>query len=194
MNNCFKVIWNEATATFVAVPEIAKGKGAQAVGAAPSAGDFIQKTVTHFFIKPLVAALICIGFSFATYAAPSAPNLTAPLATQLPTGARVSAGTASVSQSGAVMTVKQESASAVVNWQTFNVGDQASVNFEQPNSQSVALNRVLDSNPSQIFGKINANGSVFLQNPNGVYFAPGSSVDVGALVATTHSISDADFM
>jgi len=182
------------TATFVAVPEIAKGKGAQAVGSAPSAVDFIPKTVTHFFIKPLVAALICIGFSFATYAAPTTPNLTAPATTQLPTGARVSAGTASVSQSGAVMTVKQDSASAVVNWQTFNVGAQASVNFEQPNSQSVTLNRVLDTNPSQIFGKINANGSVFLQNPNGVYFAPGSSVDVGALVATTHSISDADFM
>ena len=194
MNNCFKVIWNEVTATFVAVPEIAKGKGAQTVGGAPSAVDFIPKTVSHFFIKPLVAALICIGFSFATYAAPSAPNLTAPTATQLPTGARVSAGTASVSQSGAVMTVKQDSASAVVNWQTFNVGAQASVNFEQPNSQSVTFNRVLDTNPSQIFGKINANGSVFLQNPNGVYFAPGSSVDVGAFVATTHSISDADFM
>jgi filamentous hemagglutinin family protein len=194
MNNCFKVIWNEVTATFVAVPEIAKGKGAQTVGGAPSAVDFIPKTVTHFFIKPLVAALICIGFSFATYAAPSAPNLTAPTPTQLPNGAHVSAGTASVSQSGAVMTVKQESASAVVNWQTFNVGAQASVNFEQPTSQSVTLNRVLDTNPSQIFGKINANGSVFLQNPNGVYFAPGSSVDVGALVATTHSISDVDFM
>jgi len=194
MNNCFKVIWNAATATFVAVPETAKGQGAQAVGGAPSAGDFIQKTVTHFFIKPLVAALICMGFCFATYAAPAAPNLTAPLATQLPTGARVSSGTASVSQSGAAMTVKQDTASAVVNWQTFNLGAQASVNFEQPTSQSVTLNRVLDSNPSQIFGKINANGAVFLQNPNGVYFAPGSSVDVGALVATTHRISDADFM
>jgi filamentous hemagglutinin family protein len=194
MNNCFKVIWNAATGTFVAVPEIANGKGAQAVGCVPSAVDLIQKTVTHFFIKPLVAALICIGFSFATYAAPSAPNLTAPLATQLPTSPRVSVGTASVSQLGAVMTIKQESAGAAVNWQTFNVGAQAAVNFEQPTSQSVTLNRVLDSNPSQIFGKINANGAVFLQNPNGVYFAPGSSVDVGALVATTHSISDVDFM
>ena len=64
MNNCFKVIWNAATATFVAVPETAKGQGAQAVGGAPSAGDFIQKTVTHFFIKPLVAALICIALGF----------------------------------------------------------------------------------------------------------------------------------
>ena len=194
MNNCYKVIWNEATGTTVAVAETAKGKGAQAVGCSPPGELGAPKTFAHFFIKPLVAALICIGFSFATYAAPATANLTAPAATQLPTGAQVSAGTATVSQSGAVLTVKQSSPNAALNWQTFNVGSQASVNFEQPSSQSVTLNRVLDSNPSQIFGKLSANGSVFLQNPNGVYFAPGSSVDVGSLVATTHSISDTDFM
>ena len=49
---------------------------------------------------------------------------------------------------------------------------------------SVTLNRVLDANPSQIFGRINAPGQVFLTNPSGVYFAPGASVDVGGLVAT----------
>jgi len=194
MNNCYKVIWNAASGTTVAVAETAKGKGAQAVVSTPSGEGRGQKTFAHFFIKPLVAALICIGFSFATYAAPSTSTLTAPATTQLPTGAHVSAGTATVSQSGAALTVKQTSANAALNWQTFNVGSQASVNFEQPTSQSVTLNRVLDSNPSQIFGKISANGSVFLQNPNGVYFAPGSSVDVGSLVATTHSISDTDFM
>jgi large exoprotein involved in heme utilization and adhesion len=53
---------------------------------------------------------------------------------------------------------------------------------------------VLDSNPSQIFGKITAPGQVFLSNPNGVVFAPGSRVDVGGLVATTHRIGVADFM
>ena len=68
------------------------------------------------------------------------------------------------------------------------------MNFNQPSSSSVTLNRVLDSNPSQIFGHLNANGQVFLTNPNGMYFAPGASVDVGSLVATTNSISDADFM
>ena len=194
MNNCYKVIWNEATGTTVAVAETAKGKGAQAVDRSLPGASCAQTTFTHFFIKPLIAALICIGFSFATYAAPSTPTLTAPATTQLPTGAQVSAGTATVSQSGAALTIKQTSPHAALNWQTFNVGSQASVNFEQPSAQSATLNRVLDSNPSQIFGKISANGSVFLQNPNGVYFAPGSSVDVGSLVATTHSISDTDFM
>ena len=190
MNHCFKVIWNPSTATFVAVPEIAMGQGMGGTSSKPMVQAALPERVSHFFIKPLIAALICIGFSFASYAGP----LAAPTATQLPTGGQVTSGSANVSQSGAVMTVKQTSDKAAVHWQSFNVGAQAAVHFEQPSTQSVTLNRVQDSNPSQIFGQIKANGSVFLQNPNGVYFAPGSSVDVGSFVATTHSISDADFL
>ncbi|CAN1526081.1 Filamentous haemagglutinin, N-terminal [Burkholderiaceae bacterium] len=188
MNHCYKVIWNQATATCMAVPETAQGHGA-AVTVHP-ATTRVAAGFAHFFIKPLIAALICMGFSFASHAAP----LAAPALNQLPIGAQVSAGAAQVSQSGAVLTVKQSSDKAVLNWQRFDVGSQATVQFEQPSAQSVTLNRVQDSNPSQIFGQIKANGAVFLQNPNGVYFAPGASVDVGSLLATTHSISDADFL
>ncbi len=53
---------------------------------------------------------------------------------------------------------------------------------------------MLDSNPSQIFGKITAPGQVFFSNPNGMVFGKDASVDVGSLTATTHSISNADFM
>ena len=104
------------------------------------------------------------------------------------------AGQACISQSAATLNVNQSSNRAAVDWATFNVGAQAQVNFNQPGSSSVTLNRVLDANPSQIFGRISAPGQVFLTNPSGVYFAPGASVDVGGLVATTHSISNADFM
>ena len=195
MNKAFKVIWSEVTATFVAVPETAKGQGAAQGGERVlERSGLVQRSTQLFFIKPLVAALICIGFTFASYAGPLASNLTAPALTQLPTGAQVSAGVAQVTQSGAVLTVKQSSANAALNWKTFDVGSQATVNFEQPSAQSVILNRVQSNDPSQIFGKINANGSVFLQNPSGVYFAPGSSVDVGSFLATTHQISDADLM
>ena len=190
MNHCFKVIWNASTGTCMAVSEVAKGQGTRTNGNKPHLPEALQTHVAHFYIKPLIAALICIGFTFATHAAP----LAAPSATQLPTGAKITSGSASVSQSGAVMTVKQTSDKAAVVWNSFNVGSQATVQFAQPSAQSVTLNRVQDSNPSQIFGQIKANGTVFLQNPNGVYFAPGSSVDVGSLLVTTHNISDADFL
>ena len=138
MNRAFKVIWNENTATFVAVPETAKSAGQQVKIEVGQSSFDLGRSAHLFFIKPLIAALICIGFTFASYAGPLAGGLSAGLAapssTQLPTGAQVSAGAAQVSQSAAVLTVKQSSATAALNWQTFDVGSQATVNFEQPNS------------------------------------------------------------
>ena len=122
----------------------------------------------------------------------------APAPTQLPTGGSVVAGTASIGSTtgagSASMTITQSSQRAVVDWTRFDVGSAAQVTFVQPSASSVTLNRVLSSDPSQIFGRISANGQVFLTNPSGVYFAPGSSVDVGGLVATTHSIGNDAFM
>ena len=64
----------------------------------------------------------------------------------------------------------------------------------QPNSSSVALNRVLGPDPSSILGSLSANGKVFLVNPNGILFGKGAQVNVGGLVASTLGITDSDFM
>ena len=194
MNKVYKVIWSEVSETFVSVPEVVRGASKSSSASPHAPHKTVRPGHAHFFIKSLVAALICIGFTFAIHAAPLSAQLAPASANQLPTGAQVSAGSATVSQSGSVLTLKQTTPKAAVNWQTFNVGAQAQVDIVQPSSSSVLLNRVLDSNPSQIFGKINANGQVFLENPNGVYFAPSASVDTGSFLATTSNISDADFM
>ena len=86
------------------------------------------------------------------------------------------------------------SSSVVINWQSFNIGADQSVQFIQPGSSSVALNRVLGADPSVILGSLTSNGTVFLLNPNGILFGADSSVSVGGLVATTMNINDADFM
>ncbi|MDP2834180.1 MAG: filamentous hemagglutinin N-terminal domain-containing protein [Pseudomonadota bacterium] len=112
----------------------------------------------------------------------------------LPTGGNITAGTGSISQAGANMQINQATQSLVVNWNTFNIGTAASVNFAQPNAQAVALNRVITTDASQIFGKLTSNGQVFLINPNGVLFGASAKVDVGGLVASTLDISDADFL
>jgi filamentous hemagglutinin family protein len=114
--------------------------------------------------------------------------------TQLPTGGQVNAGQASISQSGSTMTVNQTSQRAVVDWNSFNVGKDAQVNFQQPNAQSSTLNRVNEAQPSHIFGRITAPGQVVLVNPQGVYFGKTSSVDVGGLVATTHTAVADEYM
>ncbi|TMH42793.1 MAG: filamentous hemagglutinin N-terminal domain-containing protein [Betaproteobacteria bacterium] len=112
----------------------------------------------------------------------------------LPTGGTVTAGSANISTSGSNMQITQGSSSAILNWQSFSIGSGAWVNFSQPSSSAIALNRVLGNNPSEIFGRLTANGQIFLSNPNGVLFAPGAAVDVGALFATTLSIADKDFL
>ncbi|HZO01900.1 MAG TPA: filamentous hemagglutinin N-terminal domain-containing protein, partial [Burkholderiales bacterium] len=113
----------------------------------------------------------------------------------LPTGGQVAAGSATIGQSGTRMDVNQATQKAIINWSSFNIGSAASVNFAQPNSSSVALNRVTSSSGgSQILGRLSANGQVFLVNPSGVLFGKTAQVDVGALVATSLNISDSNFL
>ncbi len=113
----------------------------------------------------------------------------------LPTAGTVVSGNATINNSGNnSLTINQTSANATFNWQSFNIGASESVRFVQPDANSVALNRVLGSDPSRILGNLTANGKVFLINPNGVLFGSGASVNVGGLVASALDITDADFM
>ncbi len=111
-----------------------------------------------------------------------------------PQGASVVAGQASVQQSGALTTVHQASQRAVIDWRSFNLSATETVRFNQPGAQAATLNRVLGSDPSAILGRIQANGQVFLVNPNGIVFGRSARVDVGALVASTANVGNADFM
>ncbi|PUE33053.1 hypothetical protein B9Z35_05895 [Limnohabitans sp. Jir61] len=177
MNRNYRHVWSYITQSWHVAPETARrsGKGG---GAKRAAAAFVG-----------ALALVTLGGVATLSHAQQAPPTT-----QLPTGASVMRGAASITQTGATMVVNQTTSNAVVNWSTFNVGANAQVNFNLPSSTSTTLNRVTGSNPSQIFGQITSNGQVFLVNPSGVYFAPSAQVDVGSLTATTHSISDDNFM
>jgi filamentous hemagglutinin family protein len=112
-----------------------------------------------------------------------------------PTGGQVVAGSASVLKPTSSTTqINQASQNAIINWQSFSIGAGEAVRFAQPSASAVALNRVIGSDPSRIFGSLTANGKVFLVNSAGVYFAPGASVDVGGMVASSLNISNASFM
>ena len=125
----------------------------------------------------------------------AAPAFAAPASNALPTGEQVVGGSATVSRpADARMQIDQTSQRAVINWQSFSIGADARVNVAQPGASSVLLNRVVGNSPTEIFGQLNANGQVFLVNPNGVLFAPGASVAVGGLFASSLAITDQDFM
>lgn len=112
-----------------------------------------------------------------------------------PGGEQVVHGTVDVARPDAnTTTVTQGSHSAVVNWHSFSVGGQEYVQFVQPDASAAILNRVTGGNASSILGRIDANGRVFLVNPQGVYFGPGAKVDTSAFVASTLDIDDGDFI
>lgn len=118
-----------------------------------------------------------------------------PAAHANPTGGQVVGGSASISNSGNTLTVTQTSSRAIINWQSFDIGSGETTQFVQPSSSSIALNRVTGSeSPSEILGTLNANGQVWIINPNGVMVGGNAQVNVAGLVATTANIADSDFM
>ena len=173
MNKSFHSIWNASKQTYVAAAESVSAKGKPSSGA-----------------KAVLAVAAILGGLLAQ----SAYAQTAPPPNTLPKGGQVSAGQAQINSSGTNMVILQGSDRAAINWQSFNVGKDAKVQFQQPGANSVTLNRVVGSDPSQIFGRITANGQVILTNPAGVYFGKDARLDVGGLVATTHSMNNADFL
>ena len=123
----------------------------------------------------------------------SAMLMSATLVHAAPTGGLVTTGSASINQAGSVTTITQSTNKASINWQDFSIGKNETVNFVQPSSSSVTLNRVVGTSASLIEGAMNANGQVFLLNPNGVLFSKDATVNVGGLVASTLNISDENF-
>src|SRR5579863_8292034 len=117
------------------------------------------------------------------------------LALANPSGGHVAAGQASIATSNANgLVVKETSQSAIINWQQFSIGSGQYVQFIQPSSSAVVLNRVVGGNASSILGNIFANGQVFLINSNGVFFGRGSTLDAQGFVASTLDISDSNFL
>ncbi|MDB6085593.1 MAG: hypothetical protein JWN43_3474, partial [Gammaproteobacteria bacterium] len=116
------------------------------------------------------------------------------VAQTLPTGGSVASGQVTTAKSNNTLTINQASQNAIVNWQSFSIGANNTVNVVQPNSSAMLLDRVTGSTPSTIAGHLDANGQVFLINPNGIAITKSGVVNVGGgFVASTLDIADADF-
>ena len=119
----------------------------------------------------------------------------AALAANLPSGADVVHGQVQLENSSpSALRIIQSSQSAIVNWQSFDIGHGALVDIVQPNVDAAMLSRVVGNNLSEIHGSLNANGHLYLINPNGILFGPDSQINVHALIASTLDIADSAFL
>ena len=83
---------------------------------------------------------------------------------------------------------------SIINWKDFSIDIEEITKFIQPDKTSAVLNRVLGENASNILGKLEANGHVFLINPNGIIFGKDAQIDTAAFTASTLNLLDEDFL
>lgn len=111
-----------------------------------------------------------------------------------PTGEQVVAGNVTFEGGAGTLDITQIGAAGIVNWQDFGIGAGEIVNIMQDGPNAALLNRVLGANPSELLGQLNANGRVFLINPNGVVVGKDASINVMEFIASTLDVTDEDFL
>ena len=102
--------------------------------------------------------------------------------------------TYSVNEAGTVRTITQTTDRVFLDWVDLSVGENETLQFVQPDAFSIALNRVTGTTQTIIDGAIEANGRVWILNPNGIFISPTGQVTASGFLASTGSISSTDFM
>ncbi|MHC4458271.1 MAG: two-partner secretion domain-containing protein, partial [Planctomycetota bacterium] len=151
------------------------------------------------FRQTIVLALtFCLLFNTSLHVAMAVEN---PAATALPSGvlpgSTLSTSDMSydvVNPSDVRLDITQSSNQAIINWNNFDIGSNATVQFHQPGSMAAVLNRVHDGDTTGIMGALQANGGVFIVNPAGIIFGEGATINVAQLVASALDITDQDFI
>lgn len=117
----------------------------------------------------------------------------------LPSGGQFVHGEGNIASSGLEMNITQNGQNAVIKWNDFSVGGNATVNFDYTGKDNFnTLNYVNSGKVSQIYGTINAqhegyNGNIFIVNTAGVQIGNSAQINVGSLYVSNNEMSDADF-
>lgn len=148
-------------------------------------------------VKPVMTLATIAALSSTAYAQ-VAPDAT-------PYGEDVIGGSATFDRpSTGVLNIDQTSDRAVINWERFDIGENASTTFYHNNSGSMTVNRVTGahSDSTQILGSLSSvskasggtGGTIFVLDRNGIVFGENAQIDVGGLVASTGDLNTTSFM
>ena len=145
-----------------------------------------QKQLTRSIHMFLIAGAV------AAFMAP--PVYAVPANTQLPTDGKFLHGgdISNITQSNNTMNISQNKANAVIKWDNFSIGSDATVNFtgiDNNNSAFNTLNYVNSGKVSEIYGQMNAaNGNIYVVNTAGVQIGASAQINVGSLYVSNKDL------
>ena len=108
-------------------------------------------------------------------------------------------GKPGIDRNGNKLEVSLNARNTIINWDGFNIPENASANFDRgtlgPLGKIAVLNRDISANPSQLLGKLTSgeNVAVWVLNPNGIIVGSKANFSTGSLVLSTLGVSDDDF-
>ncbi len=99
-------------------------------------------------------------------------------------------GVAVFERADSTLQVSQESQFLHVQYESFDIGVHEKVSFLQPNKNAIAVNQVLNSDPTQIFGQLSANGQLFILAPGGLVIHDGATIEAASFFASTLAVDN----
>ena len=145
-----------------------------------------QKQLTRSIHMFLIAGAV------AAFMAP--PVYAVPANTQLPTDGKFLHGgnISNITQNNNTMNISQNEANAVIKWDNFSIGSDATVNFTGTDKNASAfntLNYVNSGKVSEIYGQMNAaNGNIYVVNTAGVQIGASAQINVGSLYVSNKDL------
>jgi|GEM_PF-1635259 len=153
----------------------------------PAAQRLPQIRLPRPVLLASTALTACFALSLGAALAQPAPNAR-------PEGGTVVGGQATIARQPNNTVVTQSSQRTAIEWRSFDIGRDQTVTFQQPAPSAIALNRVTSSNPTEIAGRIQANGQVVVVNGAGIMVHQGAVVEAQSFIASTADTTNAAFM
>ena len=185
LNHVYRLVWSHVQNAWTVVSETARAKGKKSL----SVGSELPAKRSSLSFRLAKSAKLTLMFSLGL-AALSNSTLTF----ALPSDAQLNIGHADfvTSNNGTTLDINQTTSVLKASWHSFNIGSNETVNLNQ-DIGAKAMFIVTGPDASSIAGKFNVSNFLLFINPNGVYFAKGSEVNVGSIVVSTLQMSDSDF-
>lgn len=186
LNHVYRLVWSHVQNAWTVVAETARSKGKKSLSVSSKVESQNFTFSAHLSKSAKLGLRVSLGVAALTASA---------FAYALPSDAKLEIGHATfdVSNNGTTLDINQTTSALKASWHSFNIGSNETVNLNQ-HAGDRAMFIITGPDASQIAGKFNVSNMLLFVNPNGIYFAKGSEVNVGSIILSTLKITDDDFL